>query len=70
MKSIWWYKYVSQTVLRIFLHINMQGIIKKVQNEKTLLSSLDRNFYLPFVSFLAKKNVVINYRESIYSILQ
>lgn len=54
MRSIGWDKYVSQTVLRIFLHLNVQGIMRKVQNKKTLLSSLDRNFYLRFVPLLAK----------------
>lgn len=54
MRSIGWDKYVSQTVLRIFLHLNVQGIMRKVQNKKTLLSSLDRNFYLRFVPLLAR----------------
>lgn len=55
----------------------MQGIMKKVQNKKTLLSSLDRNFYLRFASLLAKKkcsliieNLYIQYCGNTANLLQ
>lgn len=52
--------------------------MKKVQNEKTLLSSLYRNFYLRFVSLLAKKkkssliieNLYIQYCSNTVNLLQ